>query len=78
MPRHPARVVDAEDFDVKKSRAMPDWEQFPALLQLALENICEEQLFNDERGFQGALLQELGRRPEDLMLRQEYQFPPIS
>ena len=52
---------------------------FLALLQQALENIREEQLFNDERGFQGALLQELGKRlpegrsPEDPMLQQEYQ-----
>jgi hypothetical protein len=58
---------------------MPDRGQFLALLQEALENIREEQLFRDERGFQGALLQELGRRlpegvrPEDPMLQQEYQ-----
>lgn len=64
---------------MKKSRAMPDRKPFLALLQQALENIREEQLFNDERGFQGALLQELGRRlperrrPEDPMLQQEYQ-----
>jgi hypothetical protein len=64
---------------VKKSRAMPDRKPFLALLQQALENIHEEQLFQDERGFQGALLQELdrrlpeGRRPEDPMLQQEYQ-----
>jgi len=64
---------------VKKSRAMPDRKPFLALLQQALENFREEQLFNDERGFQGALLQELGRRlpegrrPEDPMLQQEYQ-----
>jgi hypothetical protein len=49
-------------FDVKKSRAMPDRKPFLALLQQALENIREEQLFNDERGFQGALLQELSER----------------
>jgi hypothetical protein len=66
-------------FDVKKSRAMPDRKPFLALLQQALENIREEQLFNDERGFQGALLQELSERlpdgvqPEDPMLQQEYQ-----
>jgi|SRR5437899_6780065 len=58
---------------------MPDRKPFLALLQEALENIREEQLFNDERGFQGSLLQELGRRlpdggqPEDPMLQQEYQ-----
>jgi hypothetical protein len=58
---------------------MPDRKPFLALLQQALENIREEQLFNDERGFQGALLQELGKRlpegmrPEDPMLQQEYQ-----
>ena len=58
---------------------MPDRKLFLGLLQQALENIREEQLFNDERGFQGALLQELGRRlpesvrPEDPMLQQEYQ-----
>jgi len=64
---------------LKKSRAMPDRKPFLALLQQALENIREEQLFNDERGFQGALLQELGKRlpegmrPEDPMLQQEFQ-----
>jgi|SRR5208282_2386917 len=58
---------------------MPDRKPFLALLQQALENIREEQLLKDERGFQGALLQELGKRlpegarPEDPMLQQEYQ-----
>jgi hypothetical protein len=58
---------------------MPDRKPFLILLQQALESIGEEQLFNDERGFQGALLQELNRRlpegvrPEDPMLQQEYQ-----
>jgi hypothetical protein len=53
--------------------------QFLTLLRQSLENIREEQLFKDERGFQGALLQELdrrlpdGERPEDPMLQQEYQ-----
>jgi hypothetical protein len=58
---------------------MPSQKQFLTLLRQSLENIREEQLFKDERGFQGALLQELGRRlpegvrPEDPMLQQEYQ-----
>jgi hypothetical protein len=35
---------------------MPDRKPFLAFLEQALEDIREEQLFNDERGFQGALL----------------------
>lgn len=41
---------------------MPDRKPFLILLQQALESIGEEQLFNDERGFQGARLHELDRR----------------
>jgi hypothetical protein len=68
-----------EDFDLKKSRAMPDRERFLAMLRQALEGISEEQFFRDERGFQGALLQEISRRlprgvlPEDPIIQQEYQ-----
>ena len=58
---------------------MRDPERFLALLRQALENIREEQFFRDERGFQGALLQELSKRlahgvlPEDPIIQQEYQ-----
>jgi hypothetical protein len=51
--------------------------QFIRVLRQALESIHEERSFQDERGFQGALLQELGRRwqpgAEDPIIDQEYQ-----
>ena len=58
---------------------MPGQEQFLALLRQSLENIREERFFQDERGFQGALLQELsqwvahGAFPGDPIIEQEYQ-----
>lgn len=64
---------------MKKSRVMPEQERFLALLRQALENIREERFFQDERGFQGALLQELSQRlahgafPGDPIIEQEYQ-----
>ena len=64
---------------MKKSRAMPDQERFLALLRQALESIREKRFFQDERGFQGALLQELSQRlahgafPGDPIIEQEYQ-----
>jgi hypothetical protein len=76
---NPTPRRSGEDFDLKKSRAMPDLERFLALLRQALENIREEQFFRDERGFQGVLLQELSKRlahgvlPEDPIIQQEYQ-----
>jgi hypothetical protein len=58
---------------------MPGEKEFLTLLRQALENIHEERFFQDERGFQGALLQELGQRvahaafPGDPIIEQEYQ-----
>lgn len=58
---------------------MPDRERFLGLLRQALEDIREERFFQDERGFQGALLQELRQRlahgafPGDPIIEQEYQ-----
>lgn len=58
---------------------MPGQEQFLTLLRHSLENIREERFFQDERGFQGALLQELSQRvahgafPGDPIIEQEYQ-----
>lgn len=47
------------------------------MLRESLESIHEARFFQDERGFQGALLQELGRRweprAEDPVIDQEYQ-----
>jgi hypothetical protein len=62
---------------VKKSQAKPD--AFLLTLQEALQSIREERLFQDERGYQGELLQEVGRRlergslPGDPIIQQEYQ-----
>jgi hypothetical protein len=62
---------------LKKSRAV--LEHFLAVLREALGNIGEERLFQDERGYQAELLQELGRRlergslPGDPIIQQEYQ-----
>ena len=62
---------------MKQPRAMP--EQFLALLRQALGNISEDVFYRDERGFQGALLHELGKRlergvfPDDPIIQQEYQ-----
>jgi len=62
---------------LKKSRAVP--EHFLTVLRDALGNIGEARLFQDERGYQGELLQELGRRlergslPGDPIIQQEYQ-----
>lgn len=58
---------------------MPGQKQFLSLLRQSLENIREERFFQDERGFQGALLQELSQRvahgafPGDPIIEQEYQ-----
>ena len=58
---------------------MPGQKQFLTLLRQSLENIREERFFQDERGFQGALLQELSQRvahgafPGDPIIEQEYQ-----
>ncbi|MFZ0270330.1 MAG: hypothetical protein WAL34_00645 [Acidobacteriaceae bacterium] len=58
---------------------MPGEKEFLTLLRQALENIREERFFQDERGFQGALLQELSQRvahgafPGDPIIEQEYQ-----
>src|SRR5580698_9845368 len=58
---------------------MPGKREFLTLLRQALENIHEERFFQDERGFQGALLQELsklvahGAFPGDPIIEQEYQ-----
>jgi hypothetical protein len=58
---------------------VPVQEQFLTLLQQSLENIREERFFQDERGFQGALLQELSQQvaygafPGDPIIEQEYQ-----
>lgn len=54
-------------------------ERFVTLLRQALENIYEEQFFGDERGFRGALLQELSKElangvlPTDPIIQQRYQ-----
>ncbi len=62
---------------MKKSHAVPG--HFLTVLQEALGSICEEWFFQDERGYQGELLQELGRRlergslPGDPIIQQEYQ-----
>ncbi len=58
---------------------MPSEREFLTLLRQALENIREERFFQDERGFQGGLLQELsklvahGAFPGDPIIEQEYQ-----
>ncbi len=58
---------------------MSDREKFLALLRQALESIDEERFFQDERAFQGALLQQLGKRvkngafPGNPIIEQEYQ-----
>jgi hypothetical protein len=58
---------------------VPGQEQFLTELRQSLENIREERFFQDERGFQGALLQELSQRvahgafPGDPIIEQEYQ-----
>ena len=62
---------------MKRSYAGPD--AFPTVLRQALENINEERSYQDERSFQGALLQELARRlesgslPGDPIIEEEYQ-----
>jgi hypothetical protein len=62
---------------MQESHATPD--RFLALLQQVLESITEERTFQDERSFQGALLQELARRlergvlPNDPIIEEEYQ-----
>lgn len=62
---------------MKKSRTVPKY--FLTVLREALGNIREERLFRDERGYQGELLQELGRRlepgslPGSPIIQQEYQ-----
>lgn len=66
-------------FGLTKPRAIHDREYFLALLLQALESVREERFFQDERGFQGALLQELSKRmahgafPGDPIIEQEYQ-----
>jgi hypothetical protein len=58
---------------------VPGQEQFLTVLRQSLENLREERFFQDERGFQGALLQELSQRvahgafPGDPIIEQEYQ-----
>jgi hypothetical protein len=70
---------ELEDFDLKQSHDMQGQEHFLGLLVQSLESIREERFFQDERGFQGALLQELGKRlanaafPGDPIIEQEYQ-----
>jgi len=62
---------------LNKLSATPD--HFLAVLKEALENIREPRSFQDERSFQGALLQELARRlergvlPDDPIIEEEYQ-----
>jgi hypothetical protein len=62
---------------LKESQASPD--RFVTALQQALGDINEERSFQDERSFQGALLQELARRfergvlPGDPIIEEEYQ-----
>jgi hypothetical protein len=62
---------------MKRSDALPD--RFVAVLQQALESVTEERALQDERRFQGALLQELARRlergmlPSDPLIEEEYQ-----
>lgn len=62
---------------MKKAHAM--LERFLTVLREALGNINEERSFQDERSFQGALLQELARRlergvlPNDPIIEEEYQ-----
>ncbi|MHB1544692.1 MAG: hypothetical protein ACYCSO_08680 [Cuniculiplasma sp.] len=62
---------------MKKSDAAPI--RFLAVLQDALRHINEERSFQDERSFQGALVQELARRLErgarqdDPIIEEEYQ-----
>jgi len=64
-------------FQLKKSQASPG--RFLTVLREALQNIHELRSFQDERGFQGALLQELARRlergvlPDDPIIEEEYQ-----
>ena len=66
-----------EDFNLKKLNATAD--HFLAVLKEALGNIREARSFQDERSFQGALLQELARRlergvlPDDPIIEEEYQ-----
>lgn len=62
---------------MKKADAIPD--RFLAVLQQALRSITEERSFQDERSFQGALLQELARTfkrgvmQDDPIIEEEYQ-----
>jgi hypothetical protein len=62
---------------LKKADAKPD--HFLDVLQEALGNITEKRSFQDERSFQGALLQELARRlhrgvlQDDPIIEEEYQ-----
>ena len=62
---------------MKKAEAKPD--HFLDVLQQALGNITEKRSFQDERSFQGALLQELARRlnrgvlQDDPIIEEEYQ-----
>ena len=62
--------------DLKKADAGPD--RFLTVLRQALGNINEERSFQDERSFQGALLQELARRlergvlPDDPIIEEQY------
>ena len=62
---------------MKRENAAP--ERFLPILQQALGNIREARSFEDERGFQGALLQELARQlergvaPDDPIIEEEYQ-----
>ena len=62
---------------MKKSRARAD--RFLTVLRQALRDINEARSFQDERSFQGALLQQLAMRlergvlPEDPIIEEEYQ-----
>lgn len=62
---------------MKRSHSAPDY--FLTVLRQALGSIKEERSFQDERSFQGALLQELARRLErgvltdDPIIEEEYQ-----
>lgn len=62
---------------MRKAAAGP--RRFLRILEDALRNIAEQQIFQDERVYQGELLQELGRRlgrgvlPDDPLIQQEYQ-----
>lgn len=67
----------AQSAHMHRSDAEPD--RFLAVLRQALESITEKRVLQDERRFQGALLQELARRlergmlPSDPVIEEEYQ-----